>query len=154
MSAAVSAWIADVCASRSSALRNLPADVMREAMGGGTIIAVDVSTETDLQHEHPYRDSISGWRILWSRLNPFTRTLAVPNIAAVLQRSAELASVVMQREALLRGIDLYMRVPVERFGMLDFHQASHIIAAGRRAAREKLAEWRAASAELARQARA
>jgi predicted acylesterase/phospholipase RssA len=129
-------------------LRNLPADVMREAIGGGTIIAVDVSAETDMQHEQPYRDSISGWRILWSRLNPFTQTLAVPNIAAVLQRSAELASVVMQREALLRGIDLYIRIPVKRFGMLDFHQASDIIAAGHRAAREKLAELQAATAAL------
>src|SRR5262249_2124290 len=131
-----------------SRLRSLPADAMGEAIAGGTIIAVDVSAETDMQHEHPYRDSISGWRILWSRLNPFTQTLAVPNIAAVLQRSAELASVVMQREALLRGIDLYIRIPVQRFGMLDFHQASDIIAAGHRAAREKLAEWQAATAAL------
>jgi lysophospholipid hydrolase len=129
-------------------LRNLPADVMREAIGGGTIIAVDVSAETDMQHEHPYQDSISGWRILWSRLNPFTQALPVANIAAVLQRSAELASVVMQREALLRGIDLYLRIPVQRFGMLDFHQASDIIAAGHRAAREKLAEWQTTTADL------
>jgi predicted acylesterase/phospholipase RssA/CRP-like cAMP-binding protein len=128
-------------------LRNLPADVMREAIGGGTIIAVDVSAETDMQHEHPYQDSISGWRILWSRLNPFTQALPVPNIAAVLQRSAELASVVMQREALLRGIDLYIRVPLKQFGMLDFHQASDIIAAGHGVAREKLAEWRPAAAD-------
>jgi NTE family protein/lysophospholipid hydrolase len=134
-------------------LRNLPADVMREAIAGGTIIAVDVSAETDMQHEHPYRDSISGWRILWSRLNPFTQTLAVPNIAAVLQRSAELASVVMQREALLRGIDLYIRIPVKRFGMLDFHHASDIIATGHRAAREKLAEWRATTAALVSEGR-
>jgi NTE family protein/lysophospholipid hydrolase len=129
-------------------LRNLPADVMREVMGSGTIIAVDVSAETDMQHEHPYQDSISGWRILWSRLNPFIRTLTVPNMAAVLQRSAELASVVMQREALLRGIDLYIRIPVNHFGMLDFHRASEIIAAGHRVAREKIAEWRAAAAGL------
>jgi len=106
-----------------------------------------------MQHEHPYRDSISGWRILWSRLNPFTQTLAVPNIAAILQRSAELASVVMQREALLRGIDLYIRVPVKRFGMLDFHQATDIIAAGHHAARTKLAEWRAATAAVASEGR-
>jgi NTE family protein/lysophospholipid hydrolase len=124
-------------------LRNLPADVMRNATGGGTIIAVDVSAETDMQYEQPYRDAVSGWRILWSRLNPFTHTFVVPSIAAVLQRSAELASVVMQREVLLRGIDLYIRVPVQRFGMLDFHAASDIIAVGRRVAREKIAEWKA-----------
>src|SRR5262249_31467471 len=101
----------------------------------------------------PYRDSISGWRILWNRLNPFTQTLAVPNIAAILQRSAELASVVMQREALLRGIDLYIRVPVKHFGMLDFHQASDITAAGHHAARRALAGWGAAPAALASEER-
>ena len=122
-------------------LRNLPADVIREGTGGGTIVAVDVSAETDMQYEHPYEDAISGWRILWSRFSPFTRTFTVPSMAAVLQRSAELASVVMQREALLRGIDLYIRVPVNRFGLLDFHLASDIIAAGHGVAREKLAEW-------------
>ena len=63
----------------------------------------------------------------------------------MLQRSAELASVVMQREALLRGVDLYIRVPVQRFGMLDFHAAPDIIASGRRVAREKLAGWTVAS---------
>jgi predicted acylesterase/phospholipase RssA len=64
-------------------------------------------------------------------------------MAAVLQRSAELASVAMQRQSLERGIDLYMRVPLRRFGMLDFDKASEIIAAGRELAREKLAGWQA-----------
>ena len=51
----------------------------------------------------------------------------------------------MQRQALERGIDLYMRVPLRRFGMLDFDKASEIIAAGRELAREKLKEWQAAA---------
>ena len=127
-----------------SLLRNLPADVMRELSGGGTTIAVDVSAERDMQHGYPYEDAISGWRILWSRFRPFAHPLPVPSMAAVLQRSAELASVAMQREALPRGLDLYIRVPVEQFGMLDFHRASEITAAGRCVAREKLAGWSAA----------
>jgi lysophospholipid hydrolase len=125
-------------------LRNLPADVLRELTGGGTTIAVDVSVETDLDSIYPYDDAISGWRILWSRMRPFGQRFAVPSMAAVLQRSAELASVAMQRQSLERGIDLYMRVPLKRFGMLDFDKASEIIAAGRELAREKLAGWQAA----------
>jgi predicted acylesterase/phospholipase RssA len=124
-------------------LRNLPADVLRELTGGGTTIAVDVSVETDLDSIYPYDDAISGWRILWGRMRPFGRRFAVPSMAAVLQRSAELASVAMQRQSLERGIDLYMRVPLRRFGMLDFDKASEIIAAGRELAREKLAGWQA-----------
>ena len=126
-------------------LRNLPADVMRELTGGGTTIAVDVSAERDMQSGYPYEDAISGWRILWSRFNRFSRASAIPSMAAVLQRSAEIASIVMQREALLRGIDLYIRVPVAQFGLLDFDKATDIIAAGHRVAREQLAAWRMAA---------
>src|SRR5262249_8186841 len=122
-------------------LRNLPADVMRALTGGGTTVAVDVSTETDMQCQRPYEHAISGWRILLSRLNPFAPALGVPSMAAVLQRSAELASVVMQREVLLRGIDLYIQVPVKQFGMLDFHAAPEIIRAGHDAAGTKIAAW-------------
>lgn len=121
-------------------LRNLPADVVRE-LGGGTIVAVDVSADSDMQYGKPYEDAISGWRIAWNRLSPFGRKVAVPSIAAVLQRSAELASVAMQRDALLRGVDLYIRVPVTQFGLFDFERAAEIIAAGRRAARQALATW-------------
>lgn len=125
-------------------LRNLPADVMRDLAGGGTVIAVDVSVETDMASAYPYEDSISGWRILWSRLWPFARSVAVPSMAAVLQRSAELASVAMQREALVRGVDLHLRVPLGQFGMLDFDKSSEIVATGLRVAREQLAAWRRA----------
>jgi len=122
-------------------LRNLPADIVRDLGGDGTIVAVDVSADSDLHYGHPYDDAISGWRIAWNRLSPFAPKVVVPSIAAVLQRSAELASVAMQRDALLRGIDLYVRVPLTAFGLLDFDRAPEIIAAGRRAARQALARW-------------
>jgi len=123
-------------------LRNLPADVVRRLSGGGTTIAVDVSADRDMQHEHPYEHAISGWRIVWSRMNPLVRkNFTVPSIASVLQRSGEIASVAMQREALLHGVDLYLRVPVQRFGLLEFRAAPDIVAAGYEYARVKLGEW-------------
>jgi lysophospholipid hydrolase len=122
-------------------LRNLPADLLRERMGGGTTIAVDVSAELDLQFEHPWEHSISGWSILWSRLNPFATSIATPSLAAILQRSGEIASVVMQRDALLHGVDLYIRIPVQQFGMLEFDAARRIIEAGYATAGTKIAEW-------------
>jgi len=123
-------------------LRNLPADVLRDLTGGGTTIAIDVSVPTDMKSDYPYEDAISGWRILWSRLRRSARSSAVPSMAVVLQRSAELASVAMQRESLLRGVDLYVRVPVQQFGMLEFDRAGDIIATGLHAARQELAAWR------------
>jgi NTE family protein len=130
-------------------LRNLPADVMRELVGDGTVIAVDVSAEHDLAQKHHYGDAISGWRILWSRLNPFGTRLATPSIAAVLYRAGEIASVAMQREALAQVSDLYIRVPVERFGMLDFRRDREIIATGYKAATRRIAEWMADTGRVA-----
>ena len=111
-------------------LRNLPADIMRQLTEGGTTMAVDVSSECDMQDVLAYVHSISGWRIVWNRLNPFSRKLPVPSIAAVLQRSSEIASVSMQRDALLQGVDLYVRMPVQRFGMLEFERSADIIKTG------------------------
>jgi lysophospholipid hydrolase len=125
-------------------LCNLPADIMSQLTGGGITIAVDVSSECDLQHEHAYVDAISGWSIIWNRLNPFARKYTVSSIAAVLQRSSEIASVAMQRDAMLRGVDLYVRMPVQRFGMLQFDAAPHIIKTGYETGRAALAEWLAA----------
>ncbi|XP_056601502.1 patatin-like phospholipase domain-containing protein 7 isoform X2 [Triplophysa dalaica] len=49
-------------------INNLPADTAR-SMGAKLVIAVDVGTqdETDLTN---YGDSLSGWWLLWKRLNP------------------------------------------------------------------------------------
>ena len=84
-------------------LCNLPADIMSQQTGGGTTIAVDVSSKCDMQHEHAYVDAISGWKIIWNRLNPFAPKVTVLSIAAVLQRSSEIASVAMQRHSLSAG---------------------------------------------------
>jgi len=126
-------------------LRNLPADIVCERLGGGTVIAVDVSSEHDLRQEYPYGDAISGWRVLWSRINPLALPIKVPSMAAVLLRAVEIASVAMQRGAILRGVDLYIRLPVQQYGMLDFQAAPAIIDVGYRAARTSLAEWLAAT---------
>jgi len=122
-------------------LRNLPADIMRDLTGGGITIAVDVSSELDMQYQHIYVDAISGWSIFWNRMNPWGRKIAVPGIAAVIQRAGEIASVLMQREALLHGVDLYIRMPVQRFGLMEFASAAAIIKTGYETARAALAEW-------------
>ena len=130
-------------------LRNLPADIMRQLTGGGTTIAVDVSSECDMQYEQVYVDAISGWRIIWNRINPFARKFTVPNMAAVLQRASQIASVIMQRDALLKGVDLYVRLPVQRFGILEFDAAADIIKTGYDTGRAALAKWMAARAASA-----
>jgi predicted acylesterase/phospholipase RssA len=124
-------------------LRNLPVDVVRELSGASTVIAVDVSAPVDLA-ENPWEgDSLSGWGVLWRRLNPFGDRLRVPNIAMILLRAGEIAGVAAQREMLDTAGLLYWRIPVDRFGLLDFRSARAIVEEGYRVAKERIISWQA-----------
>lgn len=64
-----------VCASVPDALSPMLADIARN-MGAKTVIAIDVGSqdETDLCN---YGDSLSGWWLLWTRLNPWAEKVKV-----------------------------------------------------------------------------
>lgn len=55
----------------------LSADVAR-SMGAKVVVAIDVGSrdETNLTN---YGDSLSGWWLLWKRLNPLSEKVKVPD---------------------------------------------------------------------------
>lgn len=55
----------------------LPADVLA-SQGPETIIALDVGAE-DNKDITNYGDHISGWNLLWSKINPLAKKLHVRN---------------------------------------------------------------------------
>ena len=119
---------------------DLPVDVMRDICGKeGKIIAIDVSAPDDLKQTEPFGDGLSGWRVLWSRLNPFTPTITLPGIVSILQRAAEMSSISRRKRLLASYTDLYLRMPVERFDILDFGAGDKIYEVGYAYARERLA---------------
>jgi predicted acylesterase/phospholipase RssA len=122
-------------------LNNLPGDVMR-TISGGMVIAVDVSPQKDLAVDPDYREMPSSWRVLWSRINPLADRVDVPNVLAVMMRTLMLNSVHNSRQV-MKHVDLYIRPPVEPFGIFDWHQLDKIVDAGYQFARKKLAEWKA-----------
>jgi len=126
-------------------LNNLPGDVMRR-LGGGWVIAVDVSPERDLEvrEEHPP----SPWRALLGWLFPFARARWHPNIFDVIMRTTLLASI-QQTENVKKTVDLYLQPPVKRFRMNQFRALDEIAEAGYGHAREALAEWLRQRPELA-----
>ena len=102
-------------------LDNLPMDVMRERLGGATVIAVDVVPPHDLKVEFPDVQSPSGWWLLWRKLNPFTKTIALPNIVSILHRAGELGSVYGRQKLIEQKIaDRYLQPPVEHITITDF----------------------------------
>jgi predicted acylesterase/phospholipase RssA len=115
---------------------------MREKIDSGTVIAVDVSPPVDLAENPDYGEHISGWRILWNRLNPLARPLNLPSIAVILQRAAELSSKRAQRRLVnARLADLYICPPVEQFSMMDSRAIDEMVTIACEAAGQQIGEW-------------
>jgi predicted acylesterase/phospholipase RssA len=123
-------------------LNNLPIDVMSGLVAGGRIVAVDVSPEVDMQAAAETRHEVSGWRLLWQRLNPFSRVAPSPHILNVLTRSTLVASIVAEREKQARGAaSLYLKIPAQDVGLLAFDAIDEIIERGYEASRDAIRSW-------------
>ena len=72
-------------------LDNLPVAAMRERLGGGPVVAVDLRRDVALTVKEPFEPVLSGWRVLVQRLRG--RDPGIPGITAILLRAFELGSV-------------------------------------------------------------
>ena len=123
-------------------LNDMPIDVMYKQSNGGTVIAVNVSPPIDLERNSDYGPYLSGWRLLWNKINPFGKKLNVPNIATILQRAGELSSIYGRKELLNRNLaDLYIEPPVEEVDLFDFAVIDTVAEIGYQFAKEKIAAW-------------
>jgi predicted acylesterase/phospholipase RssA/CRP-like cAMP-binding protein len=122
-------------------LDNLPIEVMA-SLCGGPVVAIDVSPEEDLRSELDLLGAISGWQVLWHHINPFARRLDVPWISSVLMRSVVVASLVRERERQASELaGLYIKMPVDDWGLLEFSAVEAIAAQGYRACAGRVLEW-------------
>jgi hypothetical protein len=62
-------------------LVDLPSDVMRSEVGRGTVIAVEVSPVMDFSVQEQFGLHLSGWRVAWNKVNPFSRKPKAVTIA-------------------------------------------------------------------------
>jgi predicted acylesterase/phospholipase RssA len=127
-------------------LNNLPGDIMRE-LGGGWVIAVDVSLGKDLEMDTARLPS--PWRVLLDWCNPFTKPVDRPNIVNLMMRTTVLASV-RKTEAVKKLVDLYIQPPVSRFGLMQFRALEEIAEAGYLHTQKALAEWIQQRPDIAR----
>lgn len=130
-------------------LNNLPGDVMRQ-LGGGWIIAVDVSSGRDLELHQASLPS--PWKVLLNWCNPFAKPIELPNIVNLMMRTTLLASV-QKTETVKKLVDLYIQPPLNRFGLLQFRAFDDIAEAGYRHAKAALEEWIEQRPELAKMLR-
>lgn len=107
---------------------NVPADVM-DAMGRGHICAVDVSPGRDFTLQTMESEAPSPWQLLWWRLNPFVETPNVPGMLQIMVRSATLSNL-SGIEAMKNHIALYLNLPMQNVGMLDWNSIDKLVELG------------------------
>ncbi len=120
-------------------LNNLPADLAR-SIAPGRVIAVDVASKVDLTGPDATVPSLSGWRLLWSRLNPFGPKQDVPTIFHILTRSAMLTTI-SNAESVKTSADLYLQPPTQGISLFDWSALDQLVEAGYRYTIEQLEQW-------------
>ncbi|KAI9272688.1 hypothetical protein BDA99DRAFT_498976 [Phascolomyces articulosus] len=120
---------------------NLPVSVAK-SMGADIIIAVDVASEDDTSPVW-YGDSISGWWALFYNINPF-RSYNIPSIAEIQSRLAYVSSVSKLEEAKVTDGVLYVKLPVQNWGTLEFNKFLDIMQLGYDAGKQVIEAWRKA----------
>jgi predicted acylesterase/phospholipase RssA len=121
-------------------MNNLPVDVMREACEGGIVIAVNVNPARERQRPWDFGPSISGWQVLWSRLNPFAKRMRVPTLFETVTRATVMNSRYRLR-SVLDMADVLIEPETSQFGSMDWSAYPQISEQGYQAAHTQIAAW-------------
>ncbi|RIA93513.1 hypothetical protein C1645_735458 [Glomus cerebriforme] len=121
-------------------MNNLPVGVMK-SMGANTIFAVDVASHDDTSPVY-YGDSLSGFWVVLSRLNPFSKKTNIPSMADIQSRLAYVSSVKPLEDAKNIPGCFYMQLPVQQYGTLEFNKFDEILKVGYKAGKEMLKKWK------------
>ncbi|XP_060711258.1 patatin-like phospholipase domain-containing protein 6 isoform X1 [Hemiscyllium ocellatum] len=120
-------------------VNNVPADIARN-MGAKTVIAIDVGSRDEAELSN-YGDSLSGWWLLWKRLNPWAEKVKVPDMAEIQSRLAYV-SCVRQLELVKSSTYCeYIRPPIDRFKTMDFGKFDEIYNVGYQYGKVVFGSW-------------
>ena len=121
-------------------INNFPADLMRQQYQPGVVIGVNLRPPIDALQNYHFGASISGWQILWKRLNPFAKPLQAPSLMNILVRAADVHSV--QSRRLTQGlVDLLILPDVKHVRADNYDAFDELREIGYRAACQALATW-------------
>ncbi|XP_072005273.1 patatin-like phospholipase domain-containing protein 6 isoform X1 [Engystomops pustulosus] len=120
-------------------VNNLPADVAR-SLGARTVLAVDVG-----QHEewntYNYGDCLSGWWLLWNRINPWGIKVKIPDMAELQSRLSYVSCVRQLQMVKLSGYCEYLCPPVQRFTTSEFRRFQEVCDIGYDYGKLIFTEW-------------
>ena len=125
-----------------AALNSLPVDVMAQANPGGIVLAVNVNPKNDARDPIEYDGALSGWSVLFSRLNPFRKSINVPNMVEVLMRVSNIGGTLEQRKNQAVYTDLYLEPPLTDFSVVDYKKIEQLANIGYDYAKPLLEKWK------------
>ncbi|KAJ6541870.1 hypothetical protein B0H19DRAFT_1175019 [Mycena capillaripes] len=111
---------------------NLPVSTMF-SMGASSVFACDVGSLDDNTPRN-FGDTVSGWWLLINRWNPFSNARLVPPITEIQSRLAYVSSVKTLEDAKVARGCLYISMPVQEYGTLQFGKFEEIQSKGYEAA--------------------
>ncbi|XP_023241742.1 neuropathy target esterase sws-like [Centruroides sculpturatus] len=97
--------------------------------GAQMIIAIDVGSqdETDLTN---YGDTLSGWWLLWKRVNRWTSPIKVPNFQEIQSRLAYVCCSRQLEQVKQSDYCTYLRPPIDKYATLQFKSFDEIMEVG------------------------
>ncbi|CAG7848003.1 Lysophospholipase NTE1; AltName: Full=Intracellular phospholipase B; AltName: Full=Neuropathy target esterase homolog [Serendipita indica DSM 11827] len=118
---------------------NLPVAAM-QGYGTTSVFAIDVGSLDDNTPRH-FGDTVSGSWMMLNRWNPFSSARSVPQIAEIQTRLAYVSSIRNLEEAKVAPNCLYVALPVQEFGTLQFGRFDDIKNVGYKSGLETIAKW-------------
>ncbi|KAF8963847.1 hypothetical protein BDZ97DRAFT_1818202 [Flammula alnicola] len=118
---------------------NLPVAAM-SSMGASTIFASDVGSVDDNSPRN-FGDTVSGWWLLINRWNPFSNARHVPAITEIQSRLAYVSSVNTLEQAKIAKNCLYIQMPVQEYGTMQFGKFEELSKKGYHAAMDILEKF-------------
>ncbi|KAJ7508598.1 hypothetical protein B0H11DRAFT_2304937, partial [Mycena galericulata] len=111
---------------------NLPVATMF-TMGASSVFACDVGSLDDNTPRN-FGDTVSGWWLLINRWNPFSNARLIPPITEIQSRLAYVSSVKTLEDAKVARGCLYISMPVQEYGTLQFSKFEELQRKGYEAA--------------------
>jgi predicted acylesterase/phospholipase RssA/CRP-like cAMP-binding protein len=116
----------------------VPSDVMREWVGQGTVVSVDVSAPVEYGKVN-FGLSFTGWEGLRRRFGLFSKAERIPGLLDLLMRTLEFGRTPAAR---LRHLaDAYLTLPLDKFRYRDFQRGPEIAELGYHFAVEYFERW-------------
>lgn len=121
-----------------------PVDLMREMVGGGTVIASSTMAKSPSREPYDFGPSVSGWRALRQYLKPRRRRTRYPTMIKTLMEATSVGS--KHQSVTARTLaDIVVELPVQGFSKLEFQRHEELIELGYRYALDVLTRWLAAA---------